>query len=497
MTFDDKPYLLDIYADHAQQLVFQKCVQVFATEWAIIEALSQAELGRSVFYVVPKYLLRNSFVKNRISRSFQHVKYYRDMKSQAIGTSDSMSMIHYGDGVIFFASSETPSDFDMFNADVAIIDDLHNCAPDNIAFTDDRLSASQHKIKRQIGVANIPERGINEQFLLSDQKEWHVKCGSCGEYQILDFFQHVCRKDEGGLYQLLDKEWQPNDFRDIELYCEHCGKSTDRLGMGVWEAMASSNISGYHLSKIFTPTTTISELWDKLQRGITKRNLFQNFMNRDLGLPYVDADFQMDMSILDRCCDDFALQQTCDVDCFMGVDVGNHLHVRISEWKEERRYARFIGTVPRFEDLDALMKRYNVKGCVIDARPEIRMAISFQEKYNKGIVWRCEYPNWSVENQSQKVKTIRKSGIVQVDRTQHLDDVMSSYLTGETRLPKNARGIPDFYDQMKASQRIQEDRAGKPAYIWVNDKADHYYHADAYEMLAKVVCRKREYMRFM
>lgn len=488
LTFDDKPYLEQLYRDDSPHIVLQKCVQVGITEWAICEMFSQCERGYSVFYVLPKYGTRNTFVANRIQKTINRVRHYQQMLHDAVGESESRSMYHFGAGVVKFASSETITDFGEFPADLWIIDEWHDCHPENILLADDRISASLLKARRAIGNPIYPDTGIHAEYQRTDQKEWHIRCERCGAWQALDFFRHVCRKRDGDGYELLDKD--STSGQDISLFCERCGMALNRLGKGEWVAQASSDISGYRFSKLFTPFTTITELWQKLQRGLTNRSIFQAFMNRDLGLPHADVDFRLDRTLLDACGSDYHMPMMSSGPCTMGVDVGNVLHVRISECVGGVRRAAYIGTVQDFKALDELMNRYRVRCCVVDARPETRKATEFQAAHPKGVVWLCEYASFAIEKQAEKIVPSHTTGIVQVDRTQTLDDLIGSYLSKSSVLPQNASTIPDYYPQMLASTRVIEERGSKQVAVWIHQGADHYFHAENYDLIAHAIGMK-------
>lgn len=491
LTFQDKPYLAQVYADQSINLIVMKAVQTGATEWALCETFSLCERGYNVFYVLPNFNSRNAFVANRIRMTINNTDHYRAMakepREKQEGAGKGAGLFHFGNAAMRFASSETPRDFDEFDADCWIVDDYHNCDPENLHLCDDRISASSLKARRRIGIPILPEQGIHAEFLQSDQKEWEVPCPHCGHWQTLDFFTQVVVQESEGRYELQDSDWDVNSGRDIQVYCTECHKPLDRLANGRWEPRTESPISGYHLSKMMAPTSAVSELWQKLQKGMANDTVFQTLMNRDLGLPYEGAgDARLTDGVLNDCARDYTMPHSSEGPCSMGVDVGKRaLHVRISEWQGETRKAVCIGTVPGFKELSSLMKRYNVRACVVDANPETRKAVEFQGGQPKGRVWLCEYPNWGTEKKMQKILLNRKEGIVQVDRTQTMDDVLESYVMERTHLPQNAASVRDFYAHMKAPQRVIQERAGKPVAVWVHSVPDDYYHADNYDNIAR------------
>src|SRR3990172_6402908 len=100
LDFSDKPYLLPIYQDKAEEIVIVKCVQAGITEWLICDTLSFCDRGAAVFYVLPTQPLRNTFVPNRISKLRDLVPYYGKRLREIKQGSDSSQMKHFGRGTM-------------------------------------------------------------------------------------------------------------------------------------------------------------------------------------------------------------------------------------------------------------------------------------------------------------------------------------------------------------------------------------------------------------
>jgi len=58
----------------------------------------------------------------------------------------------------------------------------------------------------------------------------------------------------------------------------------------------------------------------------------------------------------------------------MGVDQGKDLHVVIGKRGWDKSRMVHLGVYKDWEDLDRLMKSFNVSRCVVDALPETRTA---------------------------------------------------------------------------------------------------------------------------
>lgn len=488
MSFYRRKYALDIYADNSKEIVIMKSVQCGMTEWLIIETFTKCEQGLSVFYVLPKYTLRNSFVANRIDKTINMIPYYRNRIKHALGDADSKDIKHFSNGTIKFASSRTDSDFLEFPADMAIIDELDRCDQKNIEKAADRLSASEYKLFRKISNPTISGFGIAEEFKRSDQKEWFVKCDHCGEWQRLDFFRNVVDEQGEGEFVLRDRDWNAGSAQDIDLICVKCCKPLDRFSdHAEWvKARQDSRVSGYHISKLIDPGTSIVELWEKWQMALANETKKQVFFNSDLGLPYESKGAKLTDALLDKCIRDYVMPSTGS-GCVMGVDVGSVLHVSISKIDGEHRWKQYIGTVPHFEELDSLIVLYGVECCVVDAKPETHEAKKLRDR-NPGIVWLCDYH--STEGSTKEISINDDTYHVVVDRTASMDESHADVLLEKVLFPKNAKTIDSgaFYEQMKAPTRVFDEE--KNRYIWnEGTRADHYRHADNYEKIAMRISR--------
>jgi len=490
LDFSDKPYFVDIYRDNSPRIVIEKSVKVGVTEFLIADGFCYADKGLNVFHVLPTEQIRNTFIHERIDKSVAYSEYYKRRFREGNIESDSVSLKHFGEGAIRYVGSSARSAFLEFVADIIVIDERNDCDEENLPLAFDRYKASQFKWSRMAGIPTIPEYGIDEEFLKSDQKHWHVRCPHCGRFQKLDFFENVVRQTGEMEYELLDGEWDPEGNRDIHVFCRYCMKPMDRLGPGEWaKENEKSNVSGYHLSKLYTTTTRVSELWDILQDGIPNPGKLQKFHNSDLGVPYSPRGEKMTAELLDRCRKDYFMPLTSPGPCSMGVDVGKLLHVRISESPERGlRKAVFIGTIKSFDELEKLMPRYGVRLCVIDARPDIHKVGEFQKK-NSGRVLLCTYA--SEKERVYGIVLNRKKGEVTTNRTASLDSSHEAILDECLWLPKNAQFIDknpkrkepygEFYRQMMASVRVYDEKKGYA--IWTKGE-DHYRHADNYDLIA-------------
>lgn len=486
LTFKQRPYLVGLYNDQSNQIVVKKSVQCGISEWAICDAFSNAESGLNILYVLPKYALRNRFVK-RINKVITRSKYYKDQ----IGENDSLWQKTYNGSEIVFASSETDSDFIEFPADEFIIDELDFCDQENILLAPDRISASNYGYQRVISTPTHEDFGIDQRYKESDQKEWNIKCDHCNENQELDFFENVVRSIGENVYELIDQEWNEiKNKRDINVYCRKCKKEINRFSEGSWISKNGSNgISGYHISKLITPNILISDLWKTYQKAQSNASLLRRFYNSDLGLSYtVEGDRLTRPSLIKCRSDHVMIQAKEEIDqnkkgegqygkYYMGVDVGNLIHVVI---KDQSNKIVLIKTVGSFNDCSQIMNNFDVRSCVVDIRPETRKVREFQNDH-KDKVLLCEYIDSNITKE-EIFKVDRKEGVIQAHRTQSIDQMIADILQLKIKLPKDTPR--DFFDQMTKPVRILEETKKGPEARWTKGN-DHYFHALNYCNIAQ------------
>jgi hypothetical protein len=87
-----------------------------------------------------------------------------------------------------------------------------------------------------------------------------------------------------------------------------------------------------------------------------------------------------------------------------------------------------------------------------------------------------------------------KSGrYILVNKTMAYDTRYEQLRTRRFYLPRNARGIPDYYDQMLAPVRVRKEKTdGSVIYIYDNrNLADHYSAAAVYATVAYALAKRR------
>jgi hypothetical protein len=488
--------MVDLYKDNHPFIVNMKSTQNGASEWLIVWAWNRASKGRRIFWALPTYVLKNTFVKERFNTSLYYSDYYRSFQllTKELQKSEDSTLVHIGHGAINFVGSNSSSAFTSFSADDVIIDEEDECDPDNLKMAPERQSACPDPAMIRVGNPKHVGLGIDYQYSQSDKRKWHQKCDRCNFWYNPNFFRHIVRDKGDNNFVLLDTEWTRDSERDIYMICENCGKPVDKFADGEWVAETKSDIHGYHISKLFSSAVTNKFLVNRFEEGLVDPTSMARFYNGDLGLPYTEKGARIDYSMLDDCIEDYSMPDRCDEICAIGVDVGSRWHVRINQLLHNGQdRAVFIDSVQGLSDIKELLTRYNVKCGIIDAKPELTEARRFT-KLNKGF-YRCNYI------ESLKDRPDKKSKMISVDRTSSLDNVKAKIALKTQILPRDIKQrhpllidtmgvkVSEYYYHMTASTRVYDEK--RNVYKWMEgSKADHFFHAENYCNLAKRLLKR-------
>lgn len=502
MDFTHYPHIRELYNSVARVIVLQGSVQSMKSEWAIVDQLACAYNGLSVFFVLPKYEMRTTYVQNRINRPCEVVAEYKRIVGE--GFFDSVAIKSFGKGVIKYVGSNVLADFKEFPADMIFVEEVDECDQENVEYALDRTRASKYQFLRYIGNPKLSGKGINAFYLTSDQREWNVPCLSCGERHPLDWFSVVVREitdTDGNVvdYVLRDEDWEPGCRRDVKCICPSCGGELERASSeGLWIVQnPGSPIEGYHISMLCSPINAVAEMWQKFQAAITDPAMMQVFFNSYLGLPYNASGNKVTTELLDRFVEEgynLVIKDNCahiandrhDGPCSMGMDVGGVLDVRISALDPGGvRRPVYIGKIREMDEVYDLIERYNVEKCVVDSMPEITLVQDFQETAPCE-VWLCRYR--SEGGDRRKVYDV-KDRIINIDRTECLDRSFSKLRRGKLVVPENYASILNgawAAEMCGPVRKVTEDAKGNTKFEW-SKCTDHQRHADSYDLLAQQI----------
>lgn len=506
LTFKKAPFLIPIYKDDSQYKIFQKSTQCGITEAMMCYIMSKLKLGWSGFYIFPKAENRTTF-SQRFDRQVEFVPFYIEGRNAQKKRVDSAILKYFWQGILKLVGSNVLSDMKEFPADIVIIEEYDQCNLENVDEARHRLDYSEHKYIIEISNPTVTNEGICERFKKSDQKYWHIKCPHCNEWQTLDWFFSVVREIGEKRYQLIDREWNKNLSRDINVYCKKCGKHINRYMDGEWIASYQDRkISGYQISQMFSGNVSILEMWNHHQESRYDNHKLQLFYNNRLGLGYEGAGAKLTHSKLDTCRYTITDQATGGVlPCTAGIDTGaNACHVVIHDYPKividnilvtvER--LKWAGTTSlNLDEVVGVLKRNGVTCACIDSKPETYFSKQLRDAM-PGIVWMIEYLG---QASADGFRVDTEDHLIKVDRTSTIDEMIAKIETSVASvkdgnpptwiLSEDARTIHDgqYYNQMCApTRKFDKDRKPRGAWVWdEGSRPDHYFHAENYNHIAR------------
>lgn len=501
LDFKDHKYLEGIYKDQHHSIVYIKGAQLGVSERLISEAVWICDrLGKNVLYTFPTSSQLSDFAQARLEPVFNMSDYLSritgsmsadEMKEKGLDPGDFKKVGKVGlkqvrNGFLYLRGSQNQQQIISVDADVVFLDERDRFMEAHVPYIDKRLLHSTLKWRREASTPTFPGFGVDNSYKESDQREWQVKCPHCGRWQELDFFKNV-------------------DLENAEVFCRFCKKKgIQRLGNGRWYITKPENseVHGYRISGLYNPRRTTKDLVEQYEKAKNSGfSAMQQFYNQVLGMSFEAEGQKILVSELEAIKGDYETPFKTK-GTFAGADVGTKIHVVVSDiYNRKNRYV-YIGSVSKFfgprDSLEELMKQYDIKTMVIDAKPETRKVKELAEAFpNK--IYAAYYPTRKFDLNQYFIFDDIKSEVY-IDRTISLDYLVSDIHNELVQLPSNAKWIPEFYDHMTASVRVtdigqkhlsSEELKGMrmqdtPQAKWVEKGADHFFHAANYNRIATI-----------
>jgi hypothetical protein len=513
---DDRPFSLarhrplwEPYNDDHPFQVYLKCAQVGVSEMAITKACHALDVGArywetdkaglNVAYLFPTGAALSDFSKERFSSLKSESPYLENLFADS--PYDDVGFKQVGASYLYLRGTHSKKSLKSFPADVLLLDEFDEMDPTAVAMVDKRMRASVVRRKVALSTPMFPGVGIHALYLQSDQRVWEVHCPQCGAWNSLDFFRDVVADGE-------EREtwatWPEERIRQAALatLCPSCREPIDRAGDGRWRPLRPdvTGIRGYHIPWYGFPTIDLPSL--AVASVKTDPAQVAEFFRSDLGLPYAPAGGQITPAMLGQLSHALAGGQLPDgpwKQTTMGVDVGTRKHYRISSiGPDGARYVRAMGSVKRFDELDRLMERYQVRLCVIDAHPEQERCADWAKQW-KGRVVRALYPNGldgllcrkKDAEQDEDGRPIPGTELVHINRTMAMDTVLARIEAAEERWPAAIHNDPEVIAHLTAPTRVTvKGRDGQERASWEHTRPDHLFHATVYDLIAAQILPK-------
>jgi hypothetical protein len=257
-------------------------------------------------------------------------------------------------------------------------------------------------------------------------------------------------------------------------------------------------MDGFHINQMYSFTIRPHEFAITAMRAQASDEDEQEFYNSKLGLPHIVKGAKVTDDDIHACIGNYAKAAAVHDDRLvcMGVDVGNKIHVEITDYKINKARAlktddpnlmtdaRVINelTVNEFEELDELIPRYNIASCAIDRQPEQRKAKEFANRF-PGIVWVVTTTGEKFSGRDIKQDVTDEPRIV-IDKTSWLDVALRGRFRSHTiSLPMDVS--LEYKTHIKEPVRVyKKSDTGQPVGTYKSADADHFAMARCYNEIA-------------
>lgn len=366
-------------------------------------------------------------------------------------------------------SKKTSSQLKSVPVDRIVFDEFDEMEPAMVDLALERVAHSSVKEEAYLSTPSIPDYGIDKLYQASDQRQWHVKCPSCGAKTCLEeTFPDCLREDPAG---------------KIYRACGACGAEVDP-SVGEWVTKypsRSQDLVGWHISQLcskYVDPKTILEAYRNPPGG-----RLQEVYNSKLGRAYIEAQNRLSIQEVLALCGSEGIASSDPGPCAMGVDQGKDLHVVIGKRGTQKPgQLVHLGIYRDWIELDRLMKAFNVVRCVVDALPETRNAREFAGRFPGRV-----YLNYYQEHQKGRYSWNERELTVACNRTESLDASHNEVMNGQLALPKECEIVRNLATHLhNTAKKLEEDaETGAKRYVYVKLGTDHFRHAFNYECMAR------------
>lgn len=499
----DHGFQVDYLRDFADNLMVKKSSQVgittqSVTKVAFLSSLSEKEDwqrnfgvphegGITIIYTFPTDRDVQDFSSARFKPMISSSQHMLDLIGGRRGINfDTVGRKRIGKSTVYFRGTFTERQAISVPADLIVTDELDFSDMTVVSAFNSRLSHSKFKWWWKFSTPTLPNFGIDNEWKISDQREWFVKCIHCGKDQRVLFPDNIMRKRIKGVRYTF---WG----------CRKCGKELDRT-VGSWQARhPSREYHGYYIPPMICPWIQPLDLLKQKDNYRQERE----FYNYGLGMTYAGGEDVLDRELLlKRVIFGPPYNPTLDKLTFMGVDQGDKLHYEISRknpYTGKREIIK-IGVVDSFDDIGVLMNTFDITHCHMDALPNKKNAESFAKTFSGrvSLVFYKDQDDMVIETPATKTKNA-----VNVDRTGALDLAAKSWRDGDSVFILDQHGsnkIPAYVDDPSATRggyvpwvqqmgnmvraQVENKKTGKNRAVWQKTGADHFRHADGYNWLS-------------
>ncbi len=472
--FQDHGYQKEIYTALSRDplVSVMKGSQVGLSEAAVLSGIHGCSYiwPRAAIYYFPTDVDVTSFSKMRFTPLLENNPETLGQLIRSGAVNDVHTKRIAGRAHFLFRGLKGKTSVKTVPADCLFFDELDEADPMQVEQALQRVAVSEYKWVRYFSTPTLPEFGVHEKYLKSDQRHRMYWCEGCAKYTCLETDWPDC---------IL-----PTKDGPVRV-CRHCKKP---LGLNhprnEWVpkfpgkmdgGMAST---GYWLSQLQSIHVNLHQIWEEWERGPKYLDVFYNHV---LAQPYVDARGRLEVGQVLALCGFQGMEHTSDEPCAIGIDVGPEEHHVVVGRLEPNGLIRvvYIGATD-WVGLDSIMDRF--KGiAVIDGLGETERARNWAKQHTTR-AWCCFY----TRNPKNPANFDNEKQEVTIYATAAMDRSHDLIMRGKIALPHRSDVVEEFAKHCHnvARKRIEDEETGEVQHTWVKLRADHYRRALNFMVLA-------------
>lgn len=492
-SFKYFPWAKAMHDNDDEKWVGQKSSQVGYTEIALNRVFYTIDIKRvDCLYLLPSQSPdASNFSAGRFDPALELSPYLSGLFSDVKNVGHKRA----GSTNLYVRGTRSRSQLKSIPAGLIIFDELDEMTQKNLSLAEERQSGQMYHQEIKISTPTIAGTGINIDYNESLQEHFHFQCPHCSRYTELIY--------PDCLIITAEDMYDPN-IANSHLICKECHKILDHdtkhewLSTGIWVPHNEKGLwSGYHINGLYSSAAARhpKNIALKVFKSKFDPDEEQELYNSVLGQVHEVKGSRLTDADVQRCVKNYELNPKVAAGTLitMGVDQGAEIHFEVTAWRpllngprDDVNLCWFpkvleIGALLQFEHLDRLMRKWQVRSCVIDAHPEKRKALEFAGRF-LGFVNLCYY---SESTRSKNIVQWSGEPCITVDRTSWLDLALGRFKDQRIAVPVN---IPqDYVNQLKAPVRVpRKDINGNAVAVYITGDrvADHYAHARNYSEIA-------------
>jgi hypothetical protein len=485
------PWMKGMLDSTARVNIGQKSAQMGYSVVALNKTLYTLDIERlSCLYLLPtKFPDATDFSSTRFNPMLEMSPHLASLFSDV----KNINTKRAGSAALYIRGANSRSGLKSIPVSFIVFDEYDEMPEENIPLARERMSGQLKKQEWLISTPTAPEILINAEFLESTQEHFIFPCPSCSRHIELGEENLVVTADS-----ILD-----TSIKDSHFICTQCkavlphAAKPDFLSKAQWIPLGSKDYErrGFYINQLYSPTIEPFELAVAKLRALTNLHAEQEWYNSKLGLPHLTNGARVNDEQIEKAKHlggGYTKGPRPAKIITMGVDVGRVLHFVIAAWHVKQMgndlnvmsqcQVLAEGSVESFDQLDRLIKDYQVYFTVIDSRPETRKAYEFAQRFF-GRVKLCYYANNLKGSNAMNVPKEPGSHSVSVDRTSWMDMALGRFHNGTIMLPRDIS--QEYREHVKSPMRLyKEDATGHPVGYYKNKGPDHLGHAQTYAEIA-------------